>query len=163
MENISTNKAQSVELMKAGLNIITADCYLTESEYGSSLEHKYDASIILDWMNRKRLFQSGYQNIAAWSLTRLLQLMPPVIDGHQLQLMANSTGWQLCYVCEGKTDGNRYLYRYFGEELMGVAVQLMKKLIADGRLNERYIYHRDDEQSRSQRPTIGDMAMRRFD
>lgn len=65
-ENISTNKAQSIELMKAGLMINTADFYLTESEYGSALERNYDANVIQDWMNRKSLFQSGYKNIASW-------------------------------------------------------------------------------------------------
>lgn len=153
-EQLATDKAQGLDLMKAGLNITTADCYLHQSEYGSGLSPNYEVSFIQPWMNRKKLFTSGYQNIVSWSLTRLLQLMPDKIDGYQFFLTRNATGWQTGYVCEAKTDGNRYLHRYFGEDVFEVVIRLLKALIANNQIYDKYIYH--PQPAEPSRPTFGD-------
>lgn len=96
MNQICTNKSQSSRLLEAGVRPESADMYLDEFELPVAFEYRR----IVGHMDQDKI-------CPAWSLSKLIDMMPPAID---------SLG--TLYLCAGlNTNGKMYFEEFFESEL----------------------------------------------
>ena len=81
MNRLCTTQQQSQRLLEAGVSPDTAECYLqriTETD-DWSIDNVQD-QLVEPWMDKSVLFDMDLY-YPAWSLSKLIDMMPPAIDG----------------------------------------------------------------------------------
>ena len=127
----TTSEQQSQTLLKAGLNPKTADCYIEEDGHTIIARDDYDLKIALD-----------YRNLTpSWSLSRLLEILPPLIYVESKDYELNISGEFIAYshYLNGEWQGSLKLMRKPGD-MMSSAVTMLANLIYEGKyINKEYL------------------------
>lgn len=127
----TTSEQQSQTLLKAGLNPKTADCYIEEDGHTIIARDDYDLEIALD-----------YRNLTpSWSLSRLLEILPPLIYVESKDYELNISGEFIAYshYLNGEWQGSLKLMRKPGD-MMSSAVTMLVNLIYEGKyINKEYL------------------------
>lgn len=127
----TTSEQQSQTLLKAGLNPKTADCYIEEDGHTIIARDDYDLEIALD-----------YRNLTpSWSLSRLLEILPPLIYVESKDYELNISGEFIAYshYLNGEWQGSLKLMRKPGD-MMSSAVTMLANLIYEGKyINKEYL------------------------
>ena len=134
---ICTTKEQSERLLALGLKKETADCfleYIGRDNYGNNVWH---SSIIV---NNYRIPDYS-RDIPAWSLHRLIEMMPKTIVKDLIQWYLSITPYYndlISYENCGNLEVN-YLYKSGFNCLYDNIINCIKLLIEEGYFNKEYL------------------------
>ena len=127
----ATNDFQSKMLLKAGLNPFTADCYIEEDGHTIIARDDYDLEVAIN-----------YRNLTpSWSLSRLLEILPPLIyvgfEDYQLSI----NGEFLSYSHYENETWEKDLHFIRKEaNMMSSAITMLLCLISEGKyINKEYL------------------------
>lgn len=145
MNQICTNKEQSSRLLEAGVRPDTADCYLqriTETDDWSS--NNVQDMIIESWMDKPGLLDM-VGRYPAWSLSKLIDMMPPAIDSlGTLYLCAGLNAKK--YNADNKVKVHQYSIEYgIGrashryDDPIEALIETIEWLIKEGHLDNKYL------------------------
>lgn len=134
MNQICTNKKQSSRLLEAGVKPKTADMYLDEFECPVAFEYR-------------RIEGHVGQDMAfpAWSLSKLIDMMPPAIDSlGTLYLCAGLNAKK--YNADNKVKAHQYSIEYgIGrashryDDPIEALIETIEWLIKEGHLDNKYL------------------------
>ena len=134
MNQICTNKEQSSRLLEAGVKPKTADMYLDEFECPVAFEYR-------------RIEGHVGQDMAfpAWSLSKLIDMMPPAIDSlGTLYLCAGLNAKK--YNADNKVKAHQYSIEYgIGrashryDDPIEALIETIEWLIKEGHLDNKYL------------------------
>lgn len=134
MNQICTNKEQSSRLLEAGVKPKTADMYLDEFELPVAFEYR-------------RIEGHVGQDMAfpAWSLSKLIDMMPPAIDSlGTLYLCAGLNAKK--YNADNKVKAHQYSIEYGinrashrYDDPIEALIETIEWLIKEGHLNNKYL------------------------
>lgn len=145
MNQICTNKEQSSRLLEAGVRPETADCYLqriTETDDWSN--NNVLDEIIESWMNKQVLLDMDGR-YPAWSLSKLIDMMPPAIDGlGTLYLCAGLNTKK--YNADNKVKDHLYSIEYGVnytshryDDPIEALIETIEWLIKEGHLDKKFL------------------------
>lgn len=145
MNQICTNKEQSARLLEAGVRPETADFYLqriTETE-DWSIDNVQD-QLVEPWMDKSVLFDMDLY-YPAWSLSKLIDMMPPAIDRlGTLYLCAGLNAKK--YNADNKVKAHQYSIEYgIGrashryDDPIEALIETIEWLIKEGYLDNKYL------------------------
>lgn len=134
MNQICTNKEQSSRLLEAGVNPKTADMYLDEFECPVAFEYR-------------RIEGHVDQDMAfpAWSLSKLIDMMPPAIDSlGTLYLCAGLNAKK--YNADNKVKAHQYSIEYGVnytshryDDPIEAFIEAIEWLIKEGHLDKKFL------------------------
>lgn len=134
---ICTSREQSERLLALGLKKVTADCAhcYTLEEHG---EYKFWDIVISDW---EPYWDIDDENIPAWSLNRLIEMIPNRIkyknDYYHFNIFSEITGYNVDYV---DPDDNYYnLLGHRHNNLFEGVISLIEWLIKEEYFNKEYL------------------------
>lgn len=85
---IATNSKQSDRLIALGIKIETADCFIRKiTETDDWSDYNTNHSLFEPWMNKENIIKSMFK--PAWSLTRILELLPSWITNSTVDIELN--------------------------------------------------------------------------
>ena len=124
MNQICTTKEQSSRLLEAGVRPETADMYLDEFECPVAFEYR-------------RI--EGHEDMAfpAWSLSKLIEILPTNINGYILSVDFENKGVE--YSMTNFCDRLDYLYIEGYENLFDGIIDCIEWLIREGHLNKKFL------------------------
>ena len=134
---ISTNKIQSIRLLALGLNKETADMTIHIKDDGgwyvtAEPFHEWE-----DDMNTIPRLEETEQILPAWSLNRLIEMMPEYIvlsgQGHYISIREHCVK----YVLEG--SASNYMGVWSGYTLYDKLINCIVWLIKEGYFNKEYL------------------------
>lgn len=145
MNQICTNKEQSHRLLEAGVRPETADFYLqriTETE-DWSIDNVQD-QLVEPRMNKPGLFDMDL-HYPAWSLSKLIYMMPPAIDGlGTLYLCAGLNTKK--YNADNKVKAHQYSIEYGVnytshryDDPIEALIETIEWLIKEGHLDNKFL------------------------
>lgn len=134
MNQICTNKKQSSRLLEAGVNPKTADMYLDEFECPVAFEYRR----IEGHMDQDMAFP-------AWSLSKLIDMMPPAID--RLGTLYLCAGLNAkTYNADNKVKDHQYSIEYGVnytshryDDPIEALIETIEWLIKEGHLDNKYL------------------------
>ena len=127
---ICTTEEQSERLLALGLKKVTADCVVSSIGSKDRLIHTKEPIFVTESLNSKRI-----PNYLAWSLHRLIEIMPTVIthDDYHLILGINAT---CVYYAD---DEYAETFKAFEGNLYDCVVKCIEWLIKEGYFNKEYL------------------------
>lgn len=145
MNQICTTKEQSSRLLEAGVRPETADFYLqriTETE-DWSIDNVQD-QLVEPWMDKSVLFDMDLY-YPAWSLSKLIDMMPPAIDRlGTLYLCAGLNAKK--YNADNKVKDHQYSIEYGVnytshryDNPIEALIETIEWLIKEGHLDKKYL------------------------
>lgn len=134
MNQICTNKSQSSRLLEAGVRPESADMYLDEFELPVAFEYRR----IVGHMDQDKI-------CPAWSLSKLIDMMPPAIDSlGTLYLCAGLNTKK--YNADNKIKAHQYSIEYGvnytshrHDDPIEALIETIEWLIEEGHLDNKYL------------------------
>lgn len=139
---VCTTKIQSQRLLELGLKLETADMVLIkELAYDEVAHCTYDADT---YMIRPIDYLEGEEHrghIPAWSLHRLIEMLPKIIHINPKQWYLSITPYyndMVAYEHCGNMEAN-YLYKSFYDNVYDNIINCIEWLISNGYFNKKYL------------------------
>ena len=132
---ICTTKEQSERLLALGLKKETADMHLfrvRHKEYWSQWHPKTDPYSKLGFY---AIRQNSVEYIPAWSLHRLMEMMPTLIYRRERQYWLDINNDGVCY----NTNGGFACVEYIADNLYDNILYCIEWLIKEGYFNKEYL------------------------
>lgn len=126
MNQICTNKEQSSRLLEAGVRPGTADMYLDEFLFPVAFEYK-----------KIELYVGQDMAFPAWSLSKLIEILPTNINGYILSVDFENKGVE--YSMTNFCDRLDYLYIKGYENLFDAITEMIEWLIKEGYLDKKFL------------------------
>jgi len=119
-----TSKEESRELLKNGLSKDTADMYYSITRDGEA--------------GRPDVVSGGvyHNDIPAWSLTKLIELMNDRPRTYKVSLYNDDTGGWICSLYKWDTILNNELESFCSKDIMNAVVYIMNYMLTNGLLYE---------------------------
>lgn len=142
---ICTNKEQSVRLIAVGINPYTADCFLHRiMETDDWSDENVQEQIIESWMYKPGVLDID-SHYPAWSLSKLIEMMPPCIEGRGTLYLCAGLHTKR-YNADNRTKDHQYSVEFGVNYTSGrydnpfsALIDTIELLIKDGHFNDKYL------------------------